>query len=61
MKKSKNHDWEVTIRATVTKTYTVTANNEQDAIEQAHQVFSVLNDDIPEDYNQETITLKSKP
>ena len=53
-------DWEVTIRATVIKTYTVTAENEEDAIEQGHMEFSVLNDDIPEDYNQETITIKEK-
>ena len=49
--------YEVTIRATVTKTYCVEAETEADAIEQAHEGFSILNDDAPEDYNQETVSV----
>ena len=45
----------ITIRATVTKTITVEADNEDDAMEQAHELFSVLCDDIDEDYNEEVI------
>jgi hypothetical protein len=44
----------VTITATVTKTYTVEAENEDAAYVLAHERFSVLNDDAPEYYDQET-------
>jgi hypothetical protein len=46
--------YEVGIRATICKRLTVLAENEQDAIEAAHEQFSVLNDDIPENYEEET-------
>ena len=45
----------ITIRATVTKTITVEADNEDDAMEQANELFSVLCDDIEEDYHEEVI------
>jgi len=47
--------WEVTIEAKVTKTYTVDAENEDEATETAHSIFSVLNDDTPENYDEETL------
>ena len=50
----------VTIRATVTKTYEVEANSEQEAIEDAHGIFSVLNDDTPERYEEETLRIEKK-
>jgi hypothetical protein len=46
--------YEVGIRATICKRLTIEAENEEDAIEAAHEQFSVLNDDIPENYDQET-------
>ena len=45
----------ITIRATVTKTITVEADNEDDAMEQANELFSVRCDDIEEDYHEEVI------
>jgi hypothetical protein len=46
--------YEVGIRATICKRLTIEAENEEDAIASAHEQFSVLNDDIPENYDQET-------
>ena len=46
--------YQVGIRATICKRLTIEAENEMDAIEAAHEQFSVLNDDIPENYDQET-------
>lgn len=46
--------YEVGIRATICKRLTIEAESEEDAIEAAHEQFSVLNDDIPENYDQET-------
>lgn len=51
--------YNVTITATVTKTYQVTGENEQAAIEQAHEIFSVLNDGTPESYDQETTNVEA--
>ena len=51
MKKNKKYD--VTITATVTKTIRVIAKNEDEAVEEANGIFSVLNDDYNERYNQE--------
>jgi len=45
--------YEVGIRATVCKRLRIEAESEEEAIEAAHEQFSVLNDDIPEDYDQE--------
>jgi len=47
--------FDVTIKATVTKTYRVNAEDEDKAVEESHGFFSVLNDDTPEDYEEETL------
>lgn len=47
--------WEVTIQATITKTYRVEASDVDVAYEKAHALFSVLNDDTPEKYEQEAL------
>ena len=44
----------VVVKAIITKEIEVIAENEDDAIEQAHENFSVLNDNSPENYHQET-------
>ncbi len=48
----------VTIKASVTKTISVEADNEKDAVEQAHQEFSILNDANPEHYEQDTVNVE---
>ena len=49
----------VTISAIVTKTIVVTAENEDEAYEKAHDEFSVLPDpNVPEKYVQETIDIE---
>ena len=48
----------ITIRATVTKTIEVDAENEADAMEQANELFSVQCDDIEEDYHEEVIAFE---
>ena len=46
----------VMIRGTVRKTIEVEADNEEDAIEQAHETFTVAPEDgVDEAYNQETV------
>jgi hypothetical protein len=45
--------YNVTIRATITKTHKVEADSEEDAVNLAHEIFSVLNDDIDENYDQQ--------
>lgn len=50
--------YEVTIKATICKTITVEAANEDDAYVEAHERFSVLNDDTPERYEQETLDIQ---
>ena len=47
--------YNVTIRATITKTYKVEAENEEQAAEYGHEMFSVLNDDTDEDYTQDVL------
>jgi hypothetical protein len=54
----KNYD--VTIKATITKTYSVQADDVDTAYELAHEKFSVLNDDTPEHYEQETVNIKEE-
>lgn len=44
----------VRITATITKNIEVEASNQDDAIELAHELFSVLNDENQERYEQET-------
>lgn len=50
--------FDVTIKATVTKTYRVEAEDEDEAVEEAHCVFSVLNDEVPEDYDEQTLNVE---
>jgi hypothetical protein len=50
--------YEVTIRATVTKTLKVEAKDEDAAYIAAHEEFSVLNTGDDEDYEQETLEVK---
>ena len=50
--------YKVTIEARVTKSYIVEADNEDLAYELAHELFSVLNDDTPERYEEETLDIR---
>ena len=50
--------YDVTITASVTKTIRVNASDEDEAVEQAHDVFSVLNDDPRERYDEQTDHVK---
>lgn len=48
--------YEVTIRAVLTKTYTIEADDEATAEVAAHEIFDIHNEpDIPESYDQETL------
>lgn len=47
--------YEVTIRATIIKTYKVQAEDDNEALNIGHEVFSVERDETPEHYEQETI------
>lgn len=47
--------YNVTIRAVITKTLRVEAENEDAAISEAHERFSVLNDDTDETYEQDSL------
>jgi|LakMenEpi03Aug12_release.lakeMendotaPanAssembly.Ray.scaffolds.fasta_scaffold3245947_2 hypothetical protein len=49
----------VTIRATVTKTYTLDASSESEAEATAHDIFAVACDDTDEDYNQITVGIEA--
>jgi hypothetical protein len=49
--------YDVTIQATITKTHSVEAETKDEAVEQAHEIFSVLNDDTPENYKEETLDI----
>ena len=49
--------YDVKIKATVTKTIRVEAENEDDAYVAAHESFSVLEDGNPEDYTQEALDI----
>lgn len=51
--------YEVTIRATITKTYTVEAEDSIKAAEQAHELFSTEPDPC-EHYEQETLGIEEK-
>ena len=50
--------YNVTIKAEVYKTITVTAKNEDAAYSDAHEIFSVISDEWPEKYNEETISVE---
>lgn len=51
--------YNVTVKTTITKTYEVTGETEQAAIDKAHNLFNVLNDDMPERYEQETVSVEA--
>jgi hypothetical protein len=54
--------YSITIRATVTKTLQVQADNEQDAVEMANEEFSVENDHNDENYEQDLLgVIEEKP
>jgi hypothetical protein len=48
-------EFDVTIIATVRKTYRVEGETADEATDTAHQLFSVLNDDVDESYEQDTV------
>lgn len=51
--------YNVTIKATVTKTYEVEAETEDQAREEAHGIFSVISEDgIPENYEEDTLSVE---
>lgn len=50
--------YKVTIRAFITKEYEIEAENEDQAIEQGHDSFSVLCDGAPERYDQELVDVE---
>ena len=50
--------YKVTIEARVTKSYIVEADNKDLAYELAQEQFSVLNDDTPERYEEETLDIR---
>ena len=52
--------YNITISATVTKIITVSAETRQDAVEQAHEEFTVVCDG-DEDYNEETLNVEELP
>jgi len=49
-------EFDVAIQATVRKTYRVEAGHEDEAIELAHQLFTVQVDEVDEHYDQDTIS-----
>ncbi len=49
--------YEITMRSVITKTYIIEAEYEGNAIEVAHESFSVLPDDTPERYEQEIMVM----
>lgn len=49
-------NFEVVVRATITKTMIIEAETEEDAKEEAHADFCVLNDGTDENYSQETVS-----
>lgn len=49
----------VTIRATVTKTLTIEADTVEEAVAEAHDLFTVrYEDDIDEDYTEEMLDIE---
>jgi hypothetical protein len=48
-------DFDITIRATITKTIRVREDNEDKAEELAHQVFNPNEDGVSEAYDQDTL------
>ena len=52
--------YDVTIRATIQKTIPVYAENEKIAAEKAHSLFSCLNDEYAERYEEDTVSVKRR-
>jgi hypothetical protein len=50
--------FEIKIQAIVRKTITVTAKDQDEAVITAHEQFNVMNDDVPEEYEQDTVNIK---
>jgi hypothetical protein len=51
--------YDITIRATITKTFTIEADSREAAIEDANEKFHVGHEfDVPEDYKQEVIRVE---
>ena len=50
--------FEIEIQAIVRKTITVTAKDQDEAVITAHEQFNVMNDDVPEEYEQDTVNIK---
>lgn len=51
-------DYEVTIRATITKTIEVSASTEDEAWDKAHDIFSVQHTGDAEKYEQDTVKIE---
>jgi hypothetical protein len=49
--------YNVTVAAKITKTIAVEANDENQAVEIAHELFSVLCDGYDENYKQDTVCI----
>ena len=50
--------FEIEIQAIVRKTITVTAKDQDEAVIKANEQFNVMNDDVPEEYEQDTVNIK---
>jgi hypothetical protein len=50
--------FDIEIQAIVRKTITVTAKDQDEAVITAHEQFNVMNDDVPEEYEQDTVNIK---
>lgn len=53
--------YQVVIKAEIYKTITVPAENEDEAYNEAHEIFSVVYDTWPEQYSEETISITECP
>ena len=53
--------YNVTIKAEIYKTITVTAGDDDAAYKNAHEIFSVVSDEWPERYSEETISVIETP
>lgn len=49
--------YKVVIQATITKPIIVEAENQEDAIDMAHEQFNVLADGVEETYSQEVLSV----
>lgn len=50
--------YSVQIRAEITKTIEVQAINEDEAYIEAHEIFSVISDEWPEKYSEDTLSIQ---